>query len=288
MSAGNNETLRIAAIQMNSRSEKEQNIATALRLIDRAAEEGARLIALPEVWTYLGSDEGGLAAAESIPGRVTDLLAERARRHDVYIHSGSMQEQIAGDPGRTWNTTVLIDPRGDIIATYRKIHLFDVILDGVATYQESATVAPGEQIVTAQVDDFTVGLTICYDIRFPELYRILALSGAELIFQPAAFTMTTGKDHWETLIRARAIENTVYMCAPAQVGQHGDGKWCYGRSLIVNPWGTVVATAPDEETVIHATIDKATIAKIRRQVPSLANRMPDRYQWPDLLTAARD
>jgi len=288
MTAGANETLRIAAVQMNSRDDKEQNIATALRLIDRAAEEGARLIALPEVWTYLGSDEGGLAAAESFPGRVTELLAERARRHDVYIHGGSMQERIPGDPGRTWNTTVLIDPRGEIIATYRKIHLFDVILDGVATYQESATVAPGEEIVTAQVDDFTVGLTICYDIRFPELYRILALSGADLIFQPAAFTMTTGKDHWETLIRARAIENTVYMCSPAQVGQHGDGKWCYGRSLIVNPWGTVVATAPDEETVIHATIDKATIAKIRRQVPSLANRMPDRYQWPDLLTATRD
>jgi len=193
-----------------------------------------------------------------------------------------------GDPARTWNTTVLIDPRGGIIARYRKIHLFDVVLDGVATYQESATVAPGEEIVTAQVDDFTIGLTICYDIRFPELYRILALSGAELIFQPAAFTMTTGKDHWETLIRARAIENTVYLCSPAQVGQHGDGKWCYGRSMIVNPWGTVLATAPDEETVIHATIDKATLARIRRQVPSLANRMPDRYAWPERLTAVRD
>lgn len=288
MSAGESGTLRIAAVQMNSGADKERNVETALRLIDRAAAEGARLIALPEVWTYLGSDEGGLEAAEPVPGPVTERLAERARRHDVYIHAGSIQERIAGDPTRTWNTTALIDPRGEIIASYRKIHLFDVVLDGVATYQESATVAPGEEIVTAQVDDFTVGLTICYDIRFPELYRILALSGAELILQPAAFTMTTGKDHWETLIRARAIENTVYLCSPAQVGQHGDGKWCYGRSMIVNPWGTVLATAPDEETVIHATIDKATLARIRRQVPSLANRMPDRYAWPERLTAVRD
>jgi predicted amidohydrolase len=288
MNSGGSGTLRIAAVQMNTGADVRENLATALRLIDRAASEGARLIALPEVWTYLGSDEGGLAAAEPIPGPITDQLAERARRHDVYIHAGSMQERIEGDPSRTWNTTVMINPHGEIIARYRKIHLFDVVLDGVAAYEESATVAPGEDIVTVQVDDFTVGLTICYDIRFPELYRILALSGAELIFQPAAFTMTTGKDHWETLIRARAIENTLYMCSPAQVGTHGDNKWCYGRSLIVNPWGTVLATAPDEETVIHATIEKAAIERVRRQVPSLANRMPDRYRWPEPLNAMRD
>jgi len=287
MNANGAGTLRIAAIQMNSGDDKARNIETALRLIDRAAEEGARLIALPEVWTFLGGDAASLEAAESIPGPVTELLAERARRHDVYIHGGSFQERIADDPQRTWNTTVLIDPRGNIIARYRKIHLFDVVLDGVATYQESAVVAPGDEIVLAQVDDFTVGLTICYDVRFPELYRILALRGADLIFQPAAFTMTTGKDHWETLIRARAIENTLYLCSPAQVGSHGDGKWCYGRSMIVNPWGTVIATAPDEETVIHATIDKESIARIRRQVPSLANRMPESYAWPAVPAVVR-
>ena len=287
MNANGAGTLRIAAIQMNSGDDKARNIETALRLIDRAAEEGARLIALPEVWTFLGGDAASLEAAEPIPGPVTELLAERARRHDVYIHGGSFQERIADDPQRTWNTTVLIDPHGNIIARYRKIHLFDVVLDGVATYQESAVVAPGDEIVLAQVDDFTVGLTICYDVRFPELYRILALRGADLIFQPAAFTMTTGKDHWETLIRARAIENTLYLCSPAQVGSHGDGKWCYGRSMIVNPWGTVIATAPDEETVIHATIDKETIARIRRQVPSLANRMPESYAWPEVPAVVR-
>lgn len=287
MSTNRAGTLRIAAIQMNSGDDKARNIETALRLIDRAAEEGARLIALPEVWTFLGGDVASLEAAEPIPGPVTELLAERARRHDVYIHGGSFQERIADDPQRTWNTTVLIDPHGSIIGRYRKIHLFDVVLDGVATYQESAVVAPGDEIVLAQVDDFTVGLTICYDIRFPELYRILALRGAELIFQPAAFTMMTGKDHWETLIRARAIENTLYLCSPAQVGSHGDGKWCYGRSMIVDPWGTVIATAPDEETVVHATIDKETIARIRRQVPSLANRMPETYAWPPVPAAVR-
>ena len=287
MSAEGSGTLRIAAVQMNSKNDKDQNIATALRLIDRAAAEGARLIALPEVWSFLGDDEGSQAAAEPIPGPITDLLAERARRHDVYIHGGSFQERRAGDP-RLYNTTVLIDPRGEIIAKYSKIHMFDVVLDGVASYQESATISPGDEIVTAQVDDFTVGLTICYDLRFPELYRILALKGAELIFQPAAFTLTTGKDHWEPLIRARAIENTVYMCSPAQVGSYAEGKWCWGRSMIVNPWGTVLATAPDEETVIHATIDKETLAKVRRQVPSLANRQPNAYRWPDVLTAVRD
>lgn len=279
-------SLRVSAVQMNSRDDKATNIETALRLIDQAAAEGARLIALPEVWSFLGSDEGSQAAAEPIPGPTIELLAERARRHDVYIHAGSIQERREGDP-RMFNTTALIDPRGEIIAKYSKIHMFDVVLDGVAAYQESATVSPGDEIVTADVDGFTIGLTICYDIRFPELYRILALRGADIIFQPAAFTMTTGKDHWEVLIRARAIENTVYMVSPAQVGSYAEGKWCYGRSLIVNPWGTVLATAPDEETVITVTLDRATLDKVRRQVPSLSNRMPDRYVWPEVPAGVR-
>jgi predicted amidohydrolase len=286
MAIGGAESLRVAAVQMNSRNDKAQNIETALRLIDRAAAEGARLIALPEIWTFLGDDEGSRAAAEPVPGPTIELLAERARRHDVYIHAGSIQESRPGDP-RMYNTTALIDPRGDLIAKYSKIHMFDVVLDGVASYQESATVSPGDEIVTADVDGFTVGLTICYDIRFPELYRILAMRGAEIIFQPAAFTLTTGKDHWEVLIRARAIENTVYMVSPAQVGSDAAGKWCWGRSMIVNPWGTVLATAPDEETVIHANLDREMLRRVRRQVPSLANRMPDRYVWPDVPAGVR-
>ncbi len=280
------DALRVAAVQMNSRQDKAKNIETALRLIDQAAAEGARLIALPEVWSFIGDDEGSRAAAEPIPGPTIEILAERARRHDVYIHAGSIQEARPGDP-RIYNTTAMIDPRGEVIAKYAKIHMFDVVLDGVASYQESAVVSPGDEIVTVDVDGFSVGLTICYDIRFPELYRILALRGAEIIFQPAAFTLTTGKDHWEPLIRARAIENTVYMVSPAQVGSYAEGKWSWGRSMIVNPWGTVVATAPDEETVIVANLERALLERVRRQVPSLANRMPDRYAWPDVPAGVR-
>jgi predicted amidohydrolase len=286
LNGAGSDSLRVSVVQMNSRDDKAKKIETALRLIDQAAAEGGRLIALPEIWSFLGSDEGSREAAETIPGPTIELLAERARRHDVYIHAGSIQEVRDGDP-RMYNTTALIDPRGDIIAKYSKIHMFDVVLDGVATYQESATVSPGDEIVLADVDGFTVGLSICYDIRFPELYRILALRGAEIIMHPAAFTLTTGKDHWEVLIRARAIENTVYMVSPAQVGSDAEGKWCWGRSMIVNPWGTVVATAPDEETVITATLDRALLDRVRRQVPSLNNRMPDRYVWPDVPAGVR-
>lgn len=277
---------RVAAVQMNSRDDKAENVATALELIDRAAATGARLVALPEVWTYLGDDEGNRENAEPAPGPTIARLAERARRHGIYLHCGSIYETRPGDP-HIFNTTVVLDPAGEVIAKYSKIHMFDVVLDGVASYQESATVSPGDEIVTVDVDGVTVGLAICYDLRFPELFRILALRGADVIVLPAAFTMTTGKDHWEILVRARAIENGVYMVAPGQVGSHGDGKWCYGRSLIVDPWGTVLATASDVETVIAADLDLAYLTKVRRQVPSLANRMPDRYAWPDQAVAVR-
>lgn len=272
--------LRVAAIQMNSRDDKAANVDTALRLIDQAAADGARLIALPEVWTFLGDDAGTFETAEPIPGPTVDLLAERARRHGVYIHGGSIAERIEGSP-RLANTTVVIGPDGDTLAMYRKIHLYDVVLDGVATYRESATIFPGDEIVTVDIDGVRVGLAICYDLRFPELFRILALRGAEVIMLPAAFTLATGKDHWEVLIRARAIENSVFMVAPAQVGQHSGNKWCYGRSMIVDPWGTVIATAPDTETVVSADLDFQRLRDVRRQVPSLANRQPHAYAWPE-------
>jgi predicted amidohydrolase len=278
--------LNIAAIQMNSRSDKAANIQTALELIDRAAAGGAKLVALPEIWTYLGDPAGNRENAEPIPGPVTDLLADRARKHGIYLHGGSFHQTEHGNP-RVLNTAVVFNPDGDIVATYSKIHMFDVVLDGVASYEESASVAPGNEIVTFDLEGLRVGLAICYDLRFPELFRILALRGADLIVLPAAFTMTTGKDHWEILIRARAIENGVYMMAPGQVGHDGNGKWCYGRSLIVDPWGTVLATAPDAETVIHSTLDRTRLSAVRRQVPSLANRMPDRYVWPDQLVGVR-
>jgi deaminated glutathione amidase len=272
--------LKVAIGQMNSGADKAANISTALELIDRAAASGARLVVLPEVWTYLGPEEANRENAEPIPGPVSDMLAARARRHGIYIHAGSMYEIEPGDPAM-YNTAILIDPQGDIVARYRKIHMFDVVLDGDAKYQESATVSAGHEVVTATIDGVTVGLATCYDLRFPELFRILALRGAGVVLLPAAFTMMTGKDHWETLIRARAIENGVYMVAAAQWGQHPPGSWCYGRSMVVDPWGTVVATAPDGVGVVSANVDPARVQSVRRQIPSLANRRADAYAWPE-------
>jgi predicted amidohydrolase len=279
-------SLRVACVQLNSGDDKDANIETALRLIDDAAISGARFVALPEVWPYLGPEAGNRDAAEPIPGPLTDRLAERAARHGIYLHAGTMYETRPGEP-KLFNTAVVIGPGGQIIAKYSKIHMFDVVLDGVASYQESATVAPGDDIVTLEVDGVTVGLAICYDLRFPEIFRILALKGAEVIILPAAFTLTTGKDHWEILIRARAIENQVFMVAPGQWGPDSSGRWCYGRSMIVDPWGVPLAVAPDQTTAIHATLDRSHLLKVRRQIPSLANRMPERYAWPDAVIAAR-
>lgn len=272
-------TLEVALVQMNSGDDKDANIRRALDGIDRAARTGARLVVLPEVWTYLGDPSGNHNAAEPVPGPLSGILAERAQRHGIFLHAGSFFERETGEP-RLFNTSVVFDPRGELISKYRKIHLFDVDLESDISYRESETIAPGDEIVTFDLDGLTVGLTICYDLRFPELFRILALQGADLIMVPAAFTMATGKDHWETLIRARAIENTTYILAPNQTGQHPPGLWCHGRSMIVDPWGVVMAQASDQVTVISATLDFTHQRRIRQQIPSLANRMPDRYHWP--------
>lgn len=269
---------------MNSGSDKNANVQVALDLIDRAAHAGARLVVLPEVWTYLGLDDGNRPNADSVPGPVSDLLADRARRHSMYVHGGSFLETRSDEPG-LYNTSLLFNPDGDIIARYSKIHMFDVVLDGDAKYMESATVTPGNEIVTVDIDGMLVGLAICYDLRFPELFRILALRGARTIILPAAFTMTTGKDHWEVLIRARAIENEVYFVACGQWGMHPPGNWCYGRSMIVDPWGTVLATAQDGVGIAQATLSDERVAAVRRQIPSLANRQPEAYRWPEEATA---
>jgi predicted amidohydrolase len=272
--------LQVAIVQMSSQDDKTANIAAAIAGIERAAAGGARLVSLPEVWTYLGPDAGNAAAAETIPGPLTDQLGALARDLGIWLHAGSVYERVEGED-RLSNTTVVFDPEGGIAATYRKIHMFDVDLEEATSYRESATIAPGEEIVTVDIDGVTVGLTICYDLRFPELFRILALQGADVIMLPAAFTLATGRDHWEPLIRARAIENQVFMVAAGQVGKHPPGNWCYGRSMIVDPWGVVVAQASDAPTVISATLDLTQLERVRRQVPSVANRMPDRYRWPE-------
>jgi predicted amidohydrolase len=268
--------LRIGLVQMNSRSDKSENLAVAERLIEEAARQGAELVALPEYVNFLGPRELHEANAERIPGPTTERFAALARRYGIYLLGGSILERSA-IPGKYYNTSVLFAPDGEIIASYRKIHLFDVDLTGNVTSNESATIVPGDRVVTAEVAGHVVGLTICYDLRFPELYRLLALDGAELILVPAAFTLYTGKDHWHTLLRARAIENQCYVAAPAQIGSHDPGQQCYGHSLVADPWGTVIAEAINRVGVVVTTLDFAYLRAVRAQLPSLANRRPETY-----------
>lgn len=266
----------VGVVQTNSQEDPQANLDEVLAGIDRAARMGAQFVSLPETWSYLGEKEGEAAAAITIPGDLTDALAEQARQHGVWLHAGSVIERVEGQD-RFFNTTLVFDPRGEVVARYRKIHLFDVDIEGQPSFRESDTIAPGEDVVTFDMAGTTVGLAICYDLRFPELFRKMALAGAEIIMLPAAFTLMTGKDHWEPLIRARAIENTVFMVAAAQVGPHPPGRMCYGRSMVVDPWGVVLAQAGDIPTVVTATLEMDEIARVRGQIPSLNNRMPDLY-----------
>lgn len=267
------ERLRVALVQLDAGPDVETNIAIATSLADEAAAGGARLVALPEYLQYRGSDDGYRASARAIPGPWTDRFAAVAARNAAWILVGSLAE-ASDDPARPFNTSVLIGPDGSIAATYRKIHLFDVTVEDGPVDRESDRVSPGDRAVVAEVDGVRVGLSICYDLRFPELYRALALAGAEVLSVPANFTERTGRDHWEVLLRARAIENGAYVLAPGQVGGP-PGQPAFGRSMVVDPWGTVVAQAPDRVGIITAELDLSRVRSIRRQIPTLANRRPD-------------
>jgi predicted amidohydrolase len=269
-------SFRIAACQMNSTPDKAANLAAAARLIDQAVDMGAQMVALPEYFNLYGAMPDVIAGAEPVPGPSSQLLQEKAREHGVYIHGGSIAEQIPGDE-KCWFTNLVVDPAGEIIARYHKIHLFDIDITGRVSDNESSIARAGQEMVTFENEHGCFGLSICYDLRFPELYRALTLAGARVIFLPAAFTLYTGKDHWEALIRARAIENQVYMVAPAQIGTSAPGKQCFGSSMIVNPWGTVVARAPETTGVIVADIDYAYQDTLRDELPSLKNRRPGVY-----------
>ena len=266
--------MRVALIQMNSRDDREANVREACRLIEAAAAEGADLAALPELFTYLGPGSEHPRVAESIPGPTTERLSVLAARHRMFILGGSILERVPGE-SRFSNTSTLFDRAGNLIARYRKLHLFDVDLAGQAPYRESATMAPGGEVVTADTEFGRVGLSICYDLRFPELYRSLASQGAEIIFVPAAFTLHTGKDHWEVLLRARAIENQTYVVAPAQLGAHPPARECYGNSLVADPWGSVIARAPNRVGITLATLDLNYLKRVRRELPALAHRRRD-------------
>jgi deaminated glutathione amidase len=275
--------MRAAAVQLNSTDDKQRNLEAAERLVHDAAADGAELIALPEKWNLLGGGEALRAGAEQLDGSTITAARSWARELGVYLVAGSIAEHRP-DHERLFNTSVLIGPDGDVESVYRKIHMFDVDVGGVA-YRESEHEQPGGEIVLAHAGDVPVGMTVCYDLRFPELYRILAVRGARVLVVPSAFTLHTGKDHWEVLLRARAIENSAFVLAPNQIGEAPPHYRSYGRSMILDPWGVVLATASDEECFVAAELDFALQDRIRESLPSLANRRPESYAWPEEVRA---
>ncbi|CAH2600397.1 Carbon-nitrogen hydrolase family protein [Rhodovastum atsumiense] len=276
--------MRVSVVQMNPGHVKADNIAQARTLIAGAiASDRPDIVSLPEIWTCLGGDRAAkFEQAEDLPprgsnetgGPAYEFLRSVAREHRIHVHGGSIGER-GGD--RLFNTTVVFDPDGRELARYRKIHLFDIVTPDGQGYRESATYGAGEEIVTWQAGELKIGCAICYDVRFPELFLALRRAGAELIFLPAAFTLQTGKDHWETLIRARAIETQCWFAAPACWGRHLDGaklepRFTYGHSLICDPWGHVVAKVSDGTGWASARIDPAMTARVRRDMPVLEHR----------------
>lgn len=270
--------MRVGAIQMNSNEDPARNLERADRLVRDAAGQGAELIVLPEKWTVLGTRPDLLAGAQTLEGPAIGWARALAAELGVDLLAGSFYERAADAP-RGSNTSVHVGPDGNVHAVYRKIHLFDVEVDG-SRYAESETEAPGDEVVVSALGDGTMlGLSICYDLRFPELYRMLTVRGAEVIAVPSAFTLATTRDHWETLVRARAIENQCFMIAANQIGAHPGGFRCGGRSLIVDPWGTVLAGAPDVETAIVTELDLRRVADVRGRLPALKHRRPAVYGW---------
>jgi predicted amidohydrolase len=266
--------VRVAVCQLNSRDDRAANLKVARDLLDQAAAAGADLAVLPEYTDYLGR-AAGEPPGEPVDGAYAAHFATAARELRMWVHAGSFHEQ-GPDPDHAYNTSLVFDRQGSLAAVYRKIHLFDVSIPGRVEVKESERVAAGSDVVTLDIDGVPVGLSICYDLRFPELYRRLAAThGAAVLVVPAAFMMHTGRDHWEVLLRARAIENQCYVVAAGQIGSHEPHRTCFGRSMVVDPWGTVIAQAPDVVGVTVADIDLERLASIRRELPSLANRRLD-------------
>lgn len=270
--------MRAAAVQLNSNGDKDRNLAAAERQVRAAAADGAEFVALPEKWNLLAGGAELVAGAEPLDGPSLTAARGWARELSIHLLAGSISER-GGEGEKASNTSVLIGPDGEDVAVYRKIHMFDVDAGGVS-YRESEFERPGEEAVVAPLGELTVGLSVCYDLRFPELFRILALRGAQLIALPSAFTLATGRDHWEVLLRARAIENQLFVIAPNQWGEAPPHYSSFGRSAIVDPWGIVLATALDGEGFAAAELDFASQERVRASLPSLANRQPDAYAWP--------
>jgi predicted amidohydrolase len=279
--------VRVAAVQLTSTADRERNLATADRLTRAAAAAGAELVVLPEKWAVLGTPEETAAGAEPFDGPALAWARDAARELGIDLVAGSIAERVPGREKGS-NTSVHVGPDGDVRAVYRKIHMFDVEVGG-RTYRESDHEEGGDEVVLSETaHGVELGLTVCYDLRFPELYRILAIRGARVITVPAAFTLATTRDHWETLLRARAIEDQAFVIAANQVGEHAPGYRSGGRSMIVDPWGVVLAQAGErdgEETFVTADLDLDRQAEIRRTLPSLANRRPQAYAWPQEVSA---
>ncbi len=264
--------LRVAAVQLTSTADVESNLRRACDLTAEAAAAGAQLVALPENFGLLGREEEKVPHAQGVDdGPFLEGLRGVARDQRIWVLAGSIPER-GPDPARTYNTSVLIDPDGRTVAAYRKIHLFDVDLADGTSIAESRCVAPGEDPVLTSLGGWGVGLSVCYDLRFPELYRLLAQQGAELLTVPAAFTLHTGKDHWDLLLRARAVENQCFVIAPAQFGHHGNRRSSWGKSQIIDPWGTQLAVAAEREGFVLATLVRDDLDRVRRELPALGHR----------------
>jgi deaminated glutathione amidase len=271
--------MRAAAVQLTSTPDFDRNLERADRLTRAAVADGARLVVLPEKWSALGRGEAQLAGAQAIDGPAISWARATARELGIDLVAGSFSEQVPGED-RLRNTSVHIGPNGELLATYRKVHMFDVVVEGTV-YRESEHEDAGEELVVSPTaGGVELGLSICYDLRFPELYRILAIRGARVFTVPAAFTVPTTRDHWEILLRARAIEDQAFVVAANQIGEHEPGVRSGGRSMIVDPWGIVLAHAADRECHIVADLDLEAQARTRRDLPALANRRPSAYRWP--------
>ncbi len=261
----------VAAIQMLASDDKAANLTEAEKRIRYAASKGARVVALPEVFIWRGKQKEERAAAEPVPGPTSEKLMELARELGIYLLGGSILEEIDGGR-KSYNTSILFGPQGNSLARYRKIHLFDVDLEAGITARESDSREFGADVTVADTELCPMGLSVCYDLRFPELYRTLAARGARIIFVPSAFTAYTGKAHWEPLLRARAIENQVYVVAPAQYGHNPKSYATHGHSMIVDPWGKILAELSDGPGVVTAEVDLEYLAKVRAELPALSHR----------------
>ena len=265
--------MRVAVVQLTSTDDLAANLRAAERGVRDAAAAGARFVALPEMWPYLRREGGDYPHAQSLDGEILGAVRGWARELGVRVLAGSFAER-APDEARVYNTSALVSPAGEIEAVYRKIHLFDVELgsEGGGSFRESARVAPGKEVVVATTEHGGIGLSVCYDLRFPEIYRAMAARGARILCVPSAFTPHTGKDHWEVLLRARAIENLAFVVAPAQCGRHSPERASHGRSLIIDPWGVVLAQLGDRPGVAVAECDLEEQERMRRRLPALDHR----------------